>query len=141
MGVGRIEEYPEKHFWEDILWTQRKKEYAEPDHRLVFWGREPAPLCQQGGVTFLLETRGTWWESNYFDLWEGHWDWQFIKIPDFISNTLIADVRERFHHVMGESYYDWNNSAAGREYVSAFIDFIIYLHNLSTSIPGEEEIS
>jgi len=63
------------------------------------------------------------------------------KILGFIPNAHAADVWERFHHVMDKSYYDRNNIAAGREYVSAFMDFITYLHNLSTSIPGEEETS
>jgi hypothetical protein len=39
---------------------------------------------------------------------------------------------------MDKKNYDVNNVAAGRAYVSAFIDFIVYVHNLTTSIPGEK---
>ena len=55
-----------------------------------------------------------------------------------IPYTKEGDLRQRFRHVMDKRNYDVNNIAAGRAYVSAFIDFIIYVHNLSTSIPGEE---
>ena len=41
------------------------------------------------------------------------------KIPGFIPNTLLADMRERFHHVLDkESNYYRNYIAAGCEYVS-----------------------
>jgi len=55
-----------------------------------------------------------------------------------IPNTKEGDLRQRFRHVMNKRNYDVNNIAAGRAYVSAFIDFIVYVHNLYTSIPGEE---
>ena len=49
-----------------------------------------------------------------------------------------GDLTQRLRNVMDKKNYDVNNVAAGRAYVSAFIDFIVYVHNLSTSIPGEE---
>ena len=61
----------------------------------------------------------------------------FEKIIGVIPNTHAADVREHFHHVMDKRNYDLNNIAAGRAYVSAFFDFIGYVHNLSSVIPGE----
>jgi hypothetical protein len=48
------------------------------------------------------------------------------------------DFRHRFYHVMEKKNYDVNNVADGRAYVSALTDFIVYVHNLYTSIPGEE---
>jgi len=62
----------------------------------------------------------------------------FEKIISVIPNTHASDVRERFHHVMDKRNYDVNTIAAGRAYVSAFIDFMAYMHNICTSIPGEE---
>jgi len=65
----------------------------------------------------------------------------FEEIIGIIPNTHAADVRERFHHVMDKSNYDRNNIAAGRAYVSAFIDFLTYVHTIRTCIPGEENHS
>ena len=65
----------------------------------------------------------------------------FEEIIGIIPDAHAADVRERFHHVMDKSNYDRNNIAAGRAYVSAFIDFLTYVHTLRTCIPGEEHHS
>jgi hypothetical protein len=65
----------------------------------------------------------------------------FEKILGFIPNAHVADVRERFKHVLDKSNYNRNNIAAGREYVSAFIDFLTYVHTIRTCIPGEENHS
>ena len=65
----------------------------------------------------------------------------FEEIIGIIPNTHAADVRERFHHVMDKSNYDRNNIAAGRAYVSAFIDFLTYVYTIRTCIPGEENHS
>ena len=62
----------------------------------------------------------------------------FEEIIGIIPDTHAADVRERFHHVMDKSNFDRNNIAAGRAYVSTFIDFLTYVHTLRTCIPGEE---
>jgi len=55
----------------------------------------------------------------------------------FIPKTMEDDFRHRFYHVMENKNYDVNNIAAGRAYVSALTDFIIYLHHIYPSIPGE----
>ena len=65
----------------------------------------------------------------------------FEEIIGIIPDAHAADVRERFHHVMDKSNYDRNNIAAGRAYVSAFIDFLTYVHTIRTCIPGEENHS
>jgi cell division inhibitor SulA len=65
----------------------------------------------------------------------------FEEIIGIIPNIHAAEVRERFHHVMDKSNYDRNNIAAGRAYISAFIDFLTYVHTIRTCIPGEENHS
>ena len=65
----------------------------------------------------------------------------FEQIIGIIPDTHAADVRERFHHVMDKSNFDRNNIAAGRAYVSAFIDFLTYVHTIRICIPGEENYS
>jgi hypothetical protein len=60
------------------------------------------------------------------------------EIMGGIPNTREGNLRQRLRNVMDKRNYDVNNIAAGRAYVSAFIDFIVYVHNLSASIPGEE---
>jgi Family of unknown function (DUF6448) len=59
------------------------------------------------------------------------------EIIGFIPKTQEHDFRHRFHHLIEKKNYDVNNVAAGREYVAEFIDFILYLHHLCTSISGE----
>ena len=60
------------------------------------------------------------------------------EIIGVITDTLAGDVRQRFHNVMDKRNYSIDNIAAGRVYVSSFIDLIVYLNNLNTSIPDEE---
>jgi hypothetical protein len=61
----------------------------------------------------------------------------FEEIKGVIPNIHAGDVQQRFHYVMDKRNYEVNNIAAGRAYVSAFFDFIGYVHNLSSGIPGE----
>jgi hypothetical protein len=61
----------------------------------------------------------------------------FEEIRGFIPVTYVGDAKQRFQHVMNKRNYSVNNIAAGRAYVSAFYDFIGYVHNLSSKIPGE----
>jgi hypothetical protein len=65
----------------------------------------------------------------------------FEEIIGIIPNTHAADVKERFHHVMDKSNFDRNDIAAGRAYVSAFIDFLTYVYTIRTCILGEENYS
>lgn len=52
------------------------------------------------------------------------------EIFGVIPDTPTGDVRRRFCDVMNKKNYNVNNIAAGRDYVSSFIDLIVYLHNL-----------
>ncbi|MCX6701139.1 MAG: DUF6448 family protein [Methanomicrobiales archaeon] len=60
------------------------------------------------------------------------------EIIGAIPPTREGYLRQRLRNVIDKKNYDVNNVAAGRAYVSAFIDFIVYVHNLTTSIPGEK---
>jgi hypothetical protein len=63
----------------------------------------------------------------------------FEEINSIIPLNHSGDARERFHKVMMKRNYSVDDIAAGRVYVSAFIAFIVYLHNLSSGSPGKSE--
>ena len=63
----------------------------------------------------------------------------FEEIRDIIPVTHEADAKQRFQHIMNMRNYPVNNIQSGRAYVSAFFDFARYVHNLSSSIPGNYE--
>jgi hypothetical protein len=52
----------------------------------------------------------------------------------FILKTVEDDLTHRFHHVMEKKKYDVNDVAAGREYVEAFIGWVVYSHHLYVSV-------
>ena len=52
----------------------------------------------------------------------------------FILKTIEDDLTIRFHHVMEKKKYDVNDVAAGREFIAAFIGWVVYSHHLYTSV-------
>lgn len=52
----------------------------------------------------------------------------------FILKTVEDDLTRRFGHVMGKKKYDVNDVAAGREYIEAFIGWVVYSHHLYQSV-------
>jgi hypothetical protein len=48
----------------------------------------------------------------------------------FVLKTVEEDLTHRFRHVMAKKKYDPDNIKAGREYVQAFINFVVYSHHL-----------
>ncbi|MGA2121595.1 MAG: DUF6448 family protein [Methanoregula sp.] len=52
----------------------------------------------------------------------------------FILKTVEDDLTHRFHHVMAKKKYDVNDVAAGREYIEAFIGWVVYSHHLWQSV-------
>jgi hypothetical protein len=60
------------------------------------------------------------------------------ELTGIIPKTMEDDFRHRFYHVMEKKNYDVNNVADGRAYVAAFIDFIVYLHHICTSIQEKQ---
>ncbi|MFA5347816.1 MAG: DUF6448 family protein [Methanoregula sp.] len=60
----------------------------------------------------------------------------------FILKTVEDDLNHRFYHVMEKKKYDVNDVAAGREFIEAFIGWVVYSHHLSmfvTSAAGNGE--
>ena len=49
---------------------------------------------------------------------------------DFILNTIEKDLKKRFHHVQEKKNYDVNDVDAGRAYVHAFINYVVWSHHL-----------
>ncbi len=54
----------------------------------------------------------------------------------FILKTVEDDLTHRFHHVMAKKKYDVNDVAAGREYIEAFIGWVVYSHHLYVNVTG-----
>jgi len=52
----------------------------------------------------------------------------------FILRTVEDDLTHRFHHVMEKKKYDVNDVIAGREFVAAFIGWVVYAHHLYMSV-------
>jgi hypothetical protein len=52
------------------------------------------------------------------------------EINEVIPMTHTKDAKQRFHKVLINRNYAVNDIAAGRAYVSAFNDFIVYLLNI-----------
>lgn len=53
---------------------------------------------------------------------------------DFILGTIESDLTHRFQRVMEKKRYDVNDVGAGREYVHAFIEWVVYSHHLYQSV-------
>ena len=49
---------------------------------------------------------------------------------DFIVRTVEKDLAKRFHHVLEKKEYDVNDVDAGRAYVQAFINYVVWSHHL-----------
>jgi len=48
----------------------------------------------------------------------------------FLLDTVQEDLEERFHRVMETKEYSPDDIRAGREYIHAFIGFVVYSHHL-----------
>lgn len=49
---------------------------------------------------------------------------------DFILGTVEDDLAHRFHTVIEKKKYDVDDVAAGREFIGAFIGWVVYAHHL-----------
>ena len=56
----------------------------------------------------------------------------------FILKTVEEDLTHRFHHVMEKKKYDVDDVAAGREFIEAFIGWVVYSHHLYMNVNGGE---
>jgi len=61
------------------------------------------------------------------------------EVIHFINQTMEKELQRRFERVYSKKNYDVNNVAAGREYVTAFIDFVVFSHHLYKNITDNEE--
>lgn len=55
---------------------------------------------------------------------------------EFIIRTVEEDLTHRFHQVMEKKKYDADDVAAGREFIEAFIGWVVYSHHLYVNVAG-----
>ena len=61
------------------------------------------------------------------------------EVIDFMKQTVEKELQRRFDLVYSKKNYNVNDVAAGREYIDAFIGFVVYSHHLYQNISGSEE--
>jgi len=59
----------------------------------------------------------------------------------FVLYTVEDELQRRFKNVMVKKKYDKNNVVAGREFIHAYINFVVYSHHLYTYVKGGGEHS
>ena len=57
----------------------------------------------------------------------------------FVLHTVEEELQKRFKHVISKKNYNENDVKAGREFVQAFIGFVVYSHHLYTNVKANEE--
>jgi hypothetical protein len=55
----------------------------------------------------------------------------------FVLRTIEEELQRRFNQVNAKKKYDENDVVAGREYVHAFINFVVYSHHLYAMVKGD----
>ena len=55
----------------------------------------------------------------------------FEELSNIVPDMHISEARQRFYTIREMRTYPPDTPAAGRKYISAYLDFIAYLHNLS----------
>lgn len=55
---------------------------------------------------------------------------------DLIKKTVEEELHSRFRQVMEKKKYDIDDVPAGREYIEAFIGWVVYSHHLLMSVMG-----
>jgi hypothetical protein len=58
------------------------------------------------------------------------------EVIRFICDTVEEDLLRRFRRVMEAKRYDPDDVPAGREYVQAYIGFVVHAHHLHAGIAG-----
>jgi len=54
----------------------------------------------------------------------------------FIVKAVEDDLKARFHRVMEKKTYNVNDVGAGREFIAAYIGWVVYSHHLYMNITG-----
>ena len=57
---------------------------------------------------------------------------------DFILHTIKDDLENRFTSVYSQRNYNIDDVEAGRNYIAAFIQFVVYAHHLYKNIAGNQ---
>ena len=57
-------------------------------------------------------------------------------VIQFILHTIEEDLRHRFAQVIQTKKYNPNNVKAGRAFIQAYINFVVYAHHLYITVKG-----
>ena len=58
------------------------------------------------------------------------------EVIQFICHTIEDDLRHRFDKAIQTRKYNPNNVKAGRAYVQAYLNFVVYAHHLYLNVKG-----
>jgi hypothetical protein len=56
------------------------------------------------------------------------------QVTTFLCQALQNQLHERFHAAITRKHYDENDVAAAREYVEAYLGFVVYAHSIYTAM-------
>ena len=56
------------------------------------------------------------------------------EVIGFVLRTVEEDLEHRFRDIMAKKQYGVDDVEAGRAYVQAFLNFVVYAHHLYTSV-------
>lgn len=58
------------------------------------------------------------------------------EVIQFILHAVETDLRNRFRHAMEAKQYEVNDVQAGRAFIHAYINFVVYSHHLYSRVTG-----
>lgn len=58
------------------------------------------------------------------------------EVIQFICHTIEEDLRHRFDKAIQTRKYNPNNVKAGRAYIQAYLNFVVYAHHLYLNVKG-----
>ncbi len=61
------------------------------------------------------------------------------EVIAFLAHTVEEALQERFKHAMAKKSYSVDNVDAAREFVQAYLGFVLYSHHVYTSVKGGGE--
>jgi len=61
------------------------------------------------------------------------------EVVTFLAHTIEEELQERFKHAMAKKKYPADNVDAAREFVHAYLGFVLYSHHVYTSVKGGGE--
>ena len=107
-------------------------------------GRQPQELADEWFFETAVRLHRAGEGASFTGLKSAGLDWgpvvpqaeQAIKTDDpteaigIVLRTIQEDLERRFTRAVSKKNYDINDVKAGREYVRAYIDFVVYAHHL-----------